>query len=94
VGNLTREVGILQSIPHHNIIKLLDYMEVADLHTCEATSEGTRNPQFIQQLQGVVVMECANGGDLIKHIVDDGRFEEKLARNFFLQLVDGLEHCH
>lgn len=94
VGNLTREVGILQSIPHPNIIKLIDYMEVADLHTCEATSEGTRNPQFIQQLQGVVVMECANGGDLIKHIVDDGRFEEKLARNFFKQLVEGIEHCH
>jgi serine/threonine protein kinase len=94
VGNLTREVGILQSLPHKNIIKLIDYMEVADLHTCEATSEGTKNPEFVQQLQGVVVMECANGGDLIKHIVDDGRFEEPLARHFFKQLIEGMEHCH
>lgn len=48
MGNLTREVGILQSLPHKNIIKLLDYMEVADLHTCDASEEGIKNATFVQ----------------------------------------------
>jgi serine/threonine protein kinase len=26
--------------------------------------------------------------------VDDGKFEVKLARNFFRQLIEGMEHCH
>lgn len=37
VSNLTREVGILQSLPHKNVIRLVDYLEVADLHACEAS---------------------------------------------------------
>ena len=64
------------------------------MHTCEITAGGIKNEQFVQQLQGVVVLECASGGDLIKHIVDDGKFEVRLARNFFRQLIDGMEHCH
>lgn len=40
------------------------------------------------------MLECANGGDLIKHIVDDGRFEENLARHFFRQMIEGTKHCH
>lgn len=47
VGNLTREVGILQSLPHENVIRLVDYMEVADLHACEVVDGGAQNPQFV-----------------------------------------------
>ena len=40
------------------------------------------------------MLECASGGDLIKHIVDDGRFEEKIARHIFKEIIAGTEHCH
>jgi len=41
-----------------------------------------------------LVLEIAAGGDLFDKIVNMGGFTEEVARTFFKQVMDGLEHCH
>lgn len=40
------------------------------------------------------VLELAKGGDLFDCILKNGGFTEDTARHFFVQLINGLEHCH
>jgi len=40
------------------------------------------------------VLELAKGGDLFDSILKNGGFSEDTARQFFVQLINGLEHCH
>lgn len=41
-----------------------------------------------------LVLELVTGGELFDRIVTDGRFDEASARKYFIQLVEGLSHCH
>lgn len=41
-----------------------------------------------------IVMELITGGELFDKIVQNKRFEEKVARRYFHQLIDGLSYCH
>lgn len=41
-----------------------------------------------------LVLEIAAGGDLFDKIVSMGGFSEEVSRNYFRQVIDGLEHCH
>jgi serine/threonine protein kinase len=88
VNNLTREVGILQQLPHENIIQLMDYIEVENLNSCSKITGGKPfEPEFKQELQGIVVLEFANCGDLIHHIVSGGKFDLRLAKALFKQII-------
>ena len=42
----------------------------------------------------LIVMEYSGGGDLLKYIKKYGRLEESKAREYFIQIVYGLAHCH
>ncbi|XP_010550030.1 PREDICTED: SNF1-related protein kinase catalytic subunit alpha KIN10 isoform X2 [Tarenaya hassleriana] len=41
-----------------------------------------------------VVMEYVNSGELFDYIVEKGRLQEDEARNFFQQIISGVEYCH
>ncbi|KAI3704739.1 hypothetical protein L1987_74966 [Smallanthus sonchifolius] len=41
-----------------------------------------------------VVMEYVNSGELFDYIVEKGRLHEDEARNFFQQIISGVEYCH
>ena len=40
------------------------------------------------------MLELATGGELFDFVALSGRFEEPLARYYFKQFMDGLDHCH
>ena len=42
----------------------------------------------------LIVMEYSGGGDLLKYIKTHGRLSESKAREYFIQIVYGLAHCH
>lgn len=42
----------------------------------------------------LIVMEFSGGGDLLKYIKTHGRLSESKAREYFIQIVYGLAHCH
>ena len=42
----------------------------------------------------LIVMEYSGGGDLLKYIKKHGRLTESKAREYFIQIVYGLAHCH
>lgn len=42
----------------------------------------------------LIVMEYSGGGDLLKYIKKNGRLDENKAREYFIQIVYGLAHCH
>ncbi|KAM7268382.1 hypothetical protein ACFE04_010548 [Oxalis oulophora] len=41
-----------------------------------------------------VVMEYVKSGELFDYIVEKGRLQEEEARNFFQQIISGVEYCH
>ena len=41
-----------------------------------------------------IVMELITGGELFDKIVSVKKFDEKVARRYFQQLIDGLSYCH
>eukprot|EP00177_Eucheuma_denticulatum_P002210 GFKZ01003952.1.p1 GENE.GFKZ01003952.1~~GFKZ01003952.1.p1 ORF type:complete len:1483 (-),score=240.72 GFKZ01003952.1:648-5096(-) len=41
-----------------------------------------------------IVMDLVTGGELFTKILNEGKLEEKIARRYFQQLVDGIEYCH
>lgn len=41
-----------------------------------------------------IVLELVTGGELFDKIVTAGRFDEDSARNYFRQLISGVEYCH
>jgi len=41
-----------------------------------------------------IVMDLVTGGELFDEILERKRLPEDMARHYFLQLIDGLEHCH
>lgn len=66
-----------------SIMKLVRHNYVVDLKEVLAS----RTKIFI-------VLELITGGELFDKIVAEGRFDEKNARFYFRQLVDGVEYCH
>lgn len=82
--NLRREIDILTSLEHDNIIKLLHYEDSVDYpRKCGSTREVI-----------MLVTELAAGGELFAFLSETSKFPEAVAREFFRQLVSGLLHCH
>lgn len=40
----------------------------------------------------MLAMELAGGGELFDYVAESGHFSEDVARNYFKQLIDGLEY--
>lgn len=41
-----------------------------------------------------IVMDLVRGGELFEQIERNGELDEKLARKYFQQLIDGIDYCH
>eukprot|EP00048_Salpingoeca_helianthica_P015071 m.224887 g.224887 ORF g.224887 m.224887 type:complete len:435 (-) comp16573_c0_seq1:368-1672(-) len=71
---LPREIMTLKRLRHHNIVELMDVVDLPD-RVC-------------------LVMEYADGGDLLEYVNARGFLEESHAAKLFAQLVDAVAYCH
>ena len=74
------EVDTLSMIKHPNIINLIEHGEGVAGNSMKAF-------QYI-------LLELANNGSLFDYVAQAGRFEEKFARHFFKQLMEGIGYIH
>uniref|UniRef100_A0A6A7G7B6 non-specific serine/threonine protein kinase n=1 Tax=Hirondellea gigas TaxID=1518452 RepID=A0A6A7G7B6_9CRUS len=78
------EIQAMSKIQHENVIRLLDYSFDAQY----PKSDGTVVDVML------VVLELASGGEFFDFLSYTGRFPEPISREFFRQLIGGLEACH
>lgn len=64
-------------------MKLLDHPNIIRLH------EVLEGPDHV-----FIVMEYAPGGEMIDFVIAHGKLQEKLARQFFRQIVYAIDYCH
>jgi serine/threonine protein kinase len=82
--NLQKEIAVLSSLSHPNIVNLIEFMEKADY----VKKNGTKYTAL------AIVMELVPGGELFEYVADSGRFTELVAKSYFHQLMDTVEYCH
>lgn len=74
------EVETLRMINHPNIVNMIE--------SGEGLSGDSMKPfQYI-------LLELANGGSLFDYVAQAGRFDEKFARHYFKQLMEGIGYIH
>ena len=56
--------------------------------------EKMRNGQIISEDVDYMILENAEGGEFFDFLVMSGQLSESMARHYFLQLLQGLDHCH
>lgn len=80
--SIVRECDFLTSLDHPNVITI-------KAHGLGRKSTGQDHLYYI-------FMELASGGELFDQVIDRGAnaMPEDVARNFMLQLVAGVMHCH
>lgn len=84
--NLRREVELLVRAAHPNVIALREAAWSVDYPKKDGTTAGP---------VAVLVMELANGGEVFRFLFYTKRpFSERIARNLFKQLADGVHHAH
>eukprot|EP00753_Platysulcus_tardus_P010607 PLAT2893.1.p1 GENE.PLAT2893.1~~PLAT2893.1.p1 ORF type:complete len:561 (+),score=309.02 PLAT2893.1:990-2672(+) len=84
--NVEREVSIMSRIEHPYVISMRDCLWEAEL--ASKVAGGLPTPVV------AIVMELATGGELFDMLMFTGRFPEDIARSYFVQLIEGLAHCH
>lgn len=82
MDEIKEEVNVLKQLDHKHITRLVDH-GYADL-----TSKGKSNEVFY------IALEVCAGGELFDFISMTGSFTERVARYYFLQLLDALEFMH
>jgi len=82
--NLEQEHEALNQLDHPNIIKMINY------DTGEYTNKSTGEHYSVNYM----ILEYAEGGDLFNYVQSTGRFSEKLARHFFLQILNAIKYSH
>jgi len=78
------ELDAMDKIKHKNVVRLYG-SNLKGKFTCK---DDTTKDTIL------VVLELATGGELFDYLMYTGKFEEKLARTYFRQLIDGIEACH
>lgn len=78
------ELGVLEKCKHKHIVALLGYQE----HFMYRHAGGEERDTF------VFALECCGGGEMFDLIYYTGKFDEKLARTFFRQILLGLQAMH
>lgn len=66
-----------------SILRALSHPNIMHLHEV-----------MVSKSRVYLVMDLARGGDFFKMISEEGRLEEPVARKYFRQLVDAVDHCH
>jgi len=79
---LMKEIEVLKVLQHKNVIRLYDCFD------------HVQYPGYTKKPTVVMVLELATKGELFDFFMHTGKFEPKLARWFFKQMIDGLEYCH
>lgn len=76
------EVDTLQKLHHPHIVNFVERGS-GPLKTLKASSK-----------VDYIVLELAQGGELFDFVANSGRFQEKVARAYFGQLIDALRYMH
>jgi len=74
-----KEINILKKLSHKNIVKVYDCFS-------EVQWDGVKTTIF--------AVEYACQGELIEYLMYTSKFEDDLARWFFISLTEGIEYCH
>jgi serine/threonine protein kinase len=82
---VANEAGHIQEISHPNIVNLVLTNEEG-LYTRKG-NRGTYTCSYI-------VMELCPNGELFDVLAVTGRFQERVARAYFRQMIEGIEACH
>lgn len=79
-----REIEALSLLKHPNILRM------------HAVNWDAKYPKKDGSFQDVllIVLELAEGGELFDFLSYTGYFQEKIARTYFHQLMEGLQECH
>lgn len=83
--NLNREIDAMNKTDHPNIVNL-KFVERGVPMVDEDSGE-TRKTVCLG-------LEFCSGGELFNFLMYSGKFPERVARSYFRQLMDGLQHCH
>lgn len=75
----------LLQLNHPNIIKLF---EIGN------NGKYTKSSGEIKENVTYAVLELAKKGEIFEYLCSTGRFNEPVARYFFLQLLSAINHCH
>ena len=81
---LKNEIAILTKLSHPNILNIKEYNEDGVYTKKNGKSYKTK----------YVILDLANSGELFGYVAYVGRFEEKIARYYFHQLIDAVDYCH
>jgi len=83
--NLIKEIKSMKMMKSHpSVLQLVEVLYDEVYHK--------KNGSSIRAI--VIVLELAEGGELLDFMMHTGRFSEQVARTYFLQLIDGLAACH
>jgi len=75
-----KEINILKKLNHKNVVKVYDcFLNVM-------WDKATKTTVF--------AIEYASQGELIEYLMYTSKFEDELARWFFISLTEGVEYCH
>ena len=77
------ELDALDALNHPNIVNMIEYK--TDGHF----EKGSKKTDI-----SYIVLELADGGELIDYVMTNGPFEEKMSRFFFSQIIDTLQYIH
>lgn len=106
---IRKECQILDTLDHPNVIKLKAHgtgprgsaqvMHAPAETPCSASYPDTPHLTHIPSAQAhlyFIFMELAGGGELFDQVIDRGTnaMPEDVARNFFVQMLAGVTHCH
>jgi serine/threonine protein kinase len=78
------EVETMSKLSHPNIVNLIEYSKDAFVEK----EDGTKYPVIC------IGLELATGGELFDYVALTGRFDERIARFYFKQLIAGLDYVH
>lgn len=81
---INNEVKIMSELDHPNLVKLYEYSDKGVIEK----NNGKNVPVLY------LVLELITGGELFDYIAVGGRFSDKLARHYFKQFIEALEHMH
>jgi len=74
-----KEIAILKKLSHKNVVQVYDCFS---------------NVLWDKTNTTVFAIEYANQGELIEYLMYTSKFEDDLARWFFVSLTEGVEYCH
>ncbi|KAJ0086413.1 hypothetical protein Patl1_08712 [Pistacia atlantica] len=80
---IKREISIMKLVRHPNVVRL---HEAWDMHILIYV--------LASRTKIYIILEFITGGELFDKIVHHGRLSEAEARQYFQQLIDGVDFCH